>query len=161
MAEKQHDEYELVPMSPIRRLEKRIEQVENNPGIDSRDMFKEIIDIVRMNQQIVDEMAKANDALRIEISKLPGRLDQLIGSLNELLTYIKASAAEEMTAPAQASLQPLMAKFDQMIETNKKIAETNQSVVTTLGELENKLRKPVLPLARRPMMQQQQRPLPL
>jgi len=157
MAEKQHDEYELVSMSPIRRLEKRIEQIESNPGTDTRETFRDIIDIVRMNQQIVDEMAKANDALRIEISKLPGRLDQLIGSLNELLTYIKASESEEKAAPTQDTMHPLLTKFDQMLESNKKIAETNQSVVTTLGELENKLRKPAMPLMRKPMMQ---RPMP-
>ena len=161
MAEKQHDEYELVPMSPIRRLEKRIEQVENNPGIDSRDMFKEIIDIVRMNQQIVDEMAKANDALRIEISKLPGRLEQLISNLQELLTYIKASASEEMSAPTQASLQPLLAKFDQLLESNKKIAETNESMVSTLSKLDEKLKRPVLPFVRRPVMQQRPMPSPV
>jgi len=160
MAEKQHDEYELVPMSPIRRLEKRIEQIETNPAVDTRDLFKDIVDIVRMNQQIVDEMAKANDALRIEISKLPGRLEQLISSLQELLTYIKASATEEM-APSQASLQPLLAKFDALLESNKKIAETNESVVSTLSKLDEKLKKPAMSFVRRPVMQQRPMPAPI
>jgi len=153
MAEKTHDEYELIPMSPIRRLEKRMEQIETNPSFDTKDFFKEIVDIVRMNQQIVDEMAKANDALRLEISKLPSKMEQLISVMQELLTYIKAAAVEEAATPSQTTLQPLLAKFDELIGSNKKIAEMNENVMSTLSELDRKLKKPVMPSMGRPVMQ--------
>jgi hypothetical protein len=113
---REDEEYELIPMSPIRRLERRMRKIEESPGMDTRDFFKEIVEMVRMNQQIVDEIAKADDALRIEISKLPAKLDELISQLNELLSFIKASAVEE-SGPAE-SLKPMLEKMDALIEGN-------------------------------------------
>lgn len=141
MAEK--EEFELVPMSPIRRLEKRIEQLESTKGVDIKEFFRELVEIVRMNQQLVDQLAKADDALRIEISKLPGRIDDLIGNLNELLAFVKASATEE-TGVAPESFKPLIKKMDALIEGNKKIVTSNEAMLTALDELGRKL-KPSLP----------------
>jgi translation elongation factor EF-G len=155
MAEKHGEEFELIPMSPIRRLEKRLEQVEANAGSGNRDFMKDLLDVVRMNQQIVDELAKSNDALRIELSKLPGRLEDLINSMHELLSYIKASATEEMMVSPNVDMKPLADKLDQLIEGNKKIVETNQSLMGGLDELERKLRPPMPP-----MPPQMRRPLP-
>jgi hypothetical protein len=138
----EQEEYELIPISPLRRLEKRIEEIEaKSQSIDTREIFKEIIDIVRMNQQIVDELTKANDALRIELSKLPSRMEDLINNLNELISFIKASAGEEM-APVE-SFKPLAEKLDVLIETNKKLIENNQAILSALEEIDKKLRKPL------------------
>jgi chromosome segregation ATPase len=136
---REDEEYELIPMSPIRRLERRMRKIEESPGMDTRDFFKEIVEMVRMNQQIVDEIAKADDALRIEISKLPAKLDELISQLNELLSFIKASAVEE-SGPAE-SLKPMLEKMDALIEGNKKIAEGTQSMLESIDELNEKIRK--------------------
>lgn len=142
MVREAEEEYELVPLSPIRRLEKRLEKLESSTGIDAKEFLREIVDIIRMNQQLVDELAKANDALRIEISKLPGRLEELISNLNELLSYIKASATE--AAIPTESFKPLVEKLDQLIEGNKKLIESNSEVVSVLEEIKEKLKKPSL-----------------
>jgi chromosome segregation ATPase len=136
---KEDEEYELIPMSPIRRLERRMRKIEESPGVDTRDFFKEIVEMVRMNQQIVDEIAKADDALRIEISKLPAKLDELISQLTELLSFIKASAVEE--AGPTESLKPMLEKMDALIEGNKKIAEGTQSMLESIDELSDKVKR--------------------
>jgi len=159
----EQEEFELIPMSPLRRLEKRIEQVESSSSTDTRGFLKEVLDIVRMNQQLVDELAKANDALRIELSKLPGRLEELINDLHELLSFIKASATEELTTASPTNLQPLVEKLDQMIEGNKKIVESNQNLLSAIEDVDKKLRKPPMPMLlpfKKPM-QQQPRPITL
>ncbi|MEM7825081.1 MAG: hypothetical protein QXO27_03870 [Candidatus Aenigmatarchaeota archaeon] len=144
------EEYELIPVSPLRRLEKRIEQIESSPAVDVREIIHEIVDIVRMNQQLVDELAKANDSLRIELSKIPGRLEELSNSLNELLSYIKASATEEITTGvATESFKPLIEKFDELIEANKKIIENNDNMASLLEDISKKLR-PTLPFRKLP-----------
>jgi len=153
--EKEQEEYELIPISPLRRLEKRIEEVEaTSQSKDASEIFKDVIDIVRMNQQIVDELAKANDALRIEISKLPSKIDDLVNNLNELISFIKASASEEATPSYSGeSVRPLAEKMDALIETNKKAAENNQSIVSALEEIDRKLRRPSTPMPmRKPML---------
>jgi hypothetical protein len=148
MPEKHSEEFELIPMTPIRRLEKRMEQIESNAGSSNRDFMKDLLDIVRMNQQIVDELAKSNDALRIELSKLPVRLEELINDIHELLSYIKASATEELggVPSAPVDMKPLADKLDRLIEGNKKIVETNQSLLGSLDDLERKLKRPPMPM---------------
>jgi hypothetical protein len=47
----------------------------------------------------------------------------------------------------------LLAKFDELIGSNKKIAEMNENVMSTLSELDRKLKKPVMPSMGRPVMQ--------
>ncbi len=146
--EKEH-EYELIPLSPLRRLEKRIDEVEKSHiNVGNKEFYRELVDIIRMNQQIVDELAKANDALRIEISRLPGKMEELLTKIDELVSYIKASATEEITAPmtaaitGEAATKPLGEKLDVLIDTNKKIVENNESLLTLLDQLSRKLSRP-------------------
>ena len=147
----EEDEFELIPVSPLRRLEKRLEKMETTgkSGPDSSKFFSELVEIVRMNQELVDELAKANDALRIELSKLPGRLDELITSVNELVSFVKAAANSEgpigQSGAAGASMEPMLKKMDELIEANKKIVESNESVMESVEQLNTKMRRPMLP----------------
>ena len=146
MPNREDEDYELVPMSPIRRLERRIDKIENTTGgIDVQDFFKELVAIIRMNQEIVDELAKSSDALRIELSKLPGKLDDVTRNLSELITYIKAAATEDQTSMSSDSFKPLADKLDQLIETNKRIIENDENVSGLLESIEKKLRPPLPP----------------
>jgi hypothetical protein len=139
-SEEKHDEYELVPMSPLRRMEKRIDLLEQSGTMDGKEFYREMVDIIRMNQQIVDELAKANDALRIEISKLPARMEELISNMKELISFIKASVIEETTGTN--TNVPANKKLEELIETNKKIVENNQAVLGVLEDLGKKLTRP-------------------
>ena len=95
MSIREDEEFELIPLSPIRRMEKRIDKLENTTGgVDVREFFRELVAIIRMNQEIVGELAKSSDALRIELSKLPAKIDEVTKNLNKLLSYIRASALE-------------------------------------------------------------------
>jgi len=144
----EEDEFELIPVSPLRRLEKRLERMEGSAksGMDSGKFFSELVEIVRMNQELVDELAKANDALRIEISKLPGRLDDLITTLNELVAFIKASATAESMGGAPgatgAGMEPLIKKMDELIDANKKIVESNEAVMGAVDQMNAKFKRP-------------------
>jgi len=143
-----HEEFELVPVSPLRRMEKRIEELEKSSGdFNIKEFYREMVDIIRMNQQLVDELAKANDALRIELSRLPARIEELTNELKELISYIKASATEEQQVEGGGSavaegMKPIAQKLDVLIETNKKIVDNNQALLNVLDEMERKLRGP-------------------
>jgi regulator of replication initiation timing len=145
------EEVEIIPISPLRRLEKRIEELEASKAFDTKELYKELIDIIRMNQQIVDELAKANDALRIELSKLPSRLEDLTSRLGELINFIKASAEEEV-ASKEGLGAPISQKLDQLIEMTKKMVETNQAIQTSLDELEKRLRRPPSITIKKPLL---------
>ncbi|MDI6826124.1 MAG: hypothetical protein QMD36_02935 [Candidatus Aenigmarchaeota archaeon] len=141
---REDSEFELVPVSPIRRLEQRLDRLESSSLIDTKSIFSEIIDIVRMNQQLVDELAKSSDALRIELSKLPGKLDELVTNLKDLISFIKASGEEESAGITQEAIKPLVDKVDEMVKTNKSISEKNDAMLELLDEISKKIKRPEL-----------------
>lgn len=155
-------EFELIPVSPIRRLEKRLDRLENVSGGEnySKDLLSDVVDIVRMNQMLVDELAKSNDALRIELSKLPGRLDDLIVNMKELISFIKSAGEQEATPISSDVMKPVIEKLDELVKENKKITEKNDAMLELFDDVEKKLRRPMAMMRPR-MPMNQQRPLPL
>ena len=145
------EEYELVPVTPLRRLEKRMERIESTTPVDTRGIMADVIEIVRMNQLLVDELAKANDALRIELSKLPGKLDEVTTQLKDLISFIKASGEEEATGITQEAMKPVVDKLDEVVKTNKELSEKNDSLLELLDQIGKRLKGP----ATRPMVMQQ------
>jgi predicted nuclease with TOPRIM domain len=141
----EEEEFELIPMSPLRRLEKRLEKIEGTKDFDAPKFFSELVEIVRMNQELVDELAKANDALRIELSRLPGKIEELVNSVNELVSFVKAAGTggdAVSTVVAEPVLEPLLKKMDELVEGNKKIVESNESMMSTMEQFSTKLRRP-------------------
>ena len=116
----EHEEYEIIPVSPIRRLERKIEKLEAMSPSDNREMFKEVISVIRMNQEIVNQLVKSTDELKTEISKLPIKIDELIKNLNGLISLIKASGEEEIGAVSQEAMKPVVDKLDELLKQNKK-----------------------------------------
>lgn len=160
MAEEKHNdhEFELIPVSPLRRLEKRLDELESRSGsgMDSKEFYKELVDVIRLNQQLVDELAKANDALRIELSRLPSRLEDLTKKLDELVSFIKASGdqGEEGGTEPASDMKPVYDKLSELVDLNKKIAETNESLSATIEELSRKMKQQNMPspFIRKPLL---------
>ncbi len=142
--EKKQEEYELVPVTPLRKLEKRIEQLESKVGINEKELYREIIQIVRMNQEIVDALIKANDSLRVELSKLPLKIEELTNKINELIELIKAAGEEEVKPTVDN--KPLIEKIEKLTEINNKILENNETLISLLEDISKKLTKPAIPL---------------
>lgn len=155
------EEFELIPMSPMRRLERRLDRIESTKGIDVKSFFSQLVEIVKMNQELVDELAKANDALRIEIARLPAKLDELIGNMNELISFIKASGGGEAAEAAMATdLQPMLNKMDSLIELNKKIVESNETMMAAMDKMTRARKRTMAPpTMRRPPMRRPMRPV--
>ncbi|MEM5852769.1 MAG: hypothetical protein QXG39_05855 [Candidatus Aenigmatarchaeota archaeon] len=141
------EEYEIIPLSPLRKLEKRVEKLESiSPAVDLKEIFKEVVDVLRMNQQIVNEISKSNDALRLELSKLTIKLEDLSNKLNEFLNYIRVAASEEVYQPENEVTRSLAGKINELIESSKKIAQSNDIMISILEEIEKKLSRPVPPV---------------
>ena len=149
--EKDAGEFELIAVSPLRKLEKRIDELETSKGTNMTEFYREMVDIIKMNQQIVDELAKANDALRIELSRLPSRMEELIAKMDEIISFIKAAATEENHAPL-GDTKSIADKLDQLIETNKKVAESNEGVMDLLEDMNRKVSRPAFPPLRKPIL---------
>jgi hypothetical protein len=137
------DEFEIIPTSPIRRLEKRIEKVEGGSySSEVSRLIEQVVDLIKSNQKIIDNSIKANNDLISEVSKLPKKIDDLILEMREFMKLLKISAEEEeVSNVSKEVMSPLVDKLSELIEQNKRNSETNQAVLTTLGIIEKRLKR--------------------
>ena len=102
----EEEEYELIPVSPLRKMEKRMDRMEK--GGTSSDMVKELIEVVRTNQRIVDEVVKINSEMINRVSELSGNVTKLTDKMANFLdkveiTELKGAAEEEGSASGAAA----------------------------------------------------------
>src|SRR3989338_3454308 len=114
------DEYEVVPLTPLRRLEERIRKVEGNRGGNDREFILDVMDLVKSNQKLVDEVVKTDAALRKDLQAIPAKIDELLESWKQFLELLKKVASED-TMP-----QGLSEKFDKLIELNEQVLEATR-----------------------------------
>jgi len=137
------DEYEIIPTSPLRRLEKRINQVERTSSTsETQRLVEQIIELIKSNQRIIDDVIKADAELRDEISRVPGKIDELLSSMHEFMEILKTSASEETVSDISKDvMQPLVSKMTEMVEQNKKTVEEGQATLTSLGIIDKRLKR--------------------
>lgn len=81
------EEYELIPVSPLRKMEKRLDRLEKSGS--GTEMVKELIDVVRTNQRIVDEVVKINSEMINRVSELSSNVTQLTGKMSSFLERVE------------------------------------------------------------------------
>lgn len=137
------DEYEVIPTSPLRRLEKRVSKVESGSySSEIRKLIEQVVELIKSNQKIIDDSVKSNNDLIAEVSRLPKKMDDLILEMREFMKLLKVSAEEEeVSAVSKEAMSPLVDKIGELVDQNKKNFETNQAVLTTLGIIEKRLKR--------------------
>ncbi len=86
------DEYELIPLGPIRRLEKRVERVEST---SSSGLTKDIMEIVKTNQEVVNEIVKINSELIARVNSLAESVSFLTHKIDDLMTRLEIVEPEK------------------------------------------------------------------
>ena len=92
-AEPKEEEYELVPLNPIRRIEKRVERIEH-AGVPS-EAIHELVDAVRTNQQLVEEVIKLNTEMIRRVSDLTSSVSELATRINTLVDRLQMAEVPE------------------------------------------------------------------
>lgn len=139
----EEEEYEIIPTSPIRRLEKRIDKMETTTGTgEVRRLIEQIIELIKANQRVIDDIVKSNFELRNDIAKIPGKVDQLLGSMSEFMELLKTSATEEtVTEISKDVMAPVVEKIGELVEQNKKSVEMSQAMLTSLDTIDKRLKR--------------------
>ncbi len=139
------EEYEVIPTSPIRRLEKRLEKMEDtSSGSQMQKLMEQVIELVKSNQRIIDDVVKANAELRDELSKIPTKMDKLVETMNEFMDLLRVASEEEERAGAGISpeaMKPMVDKLTQMVEQNQKSLEANQVMLTAMETIDKRLKR--------------------
>lgn len=144
------DEYEVIPTSPIRRLEKRIDGIEDTTSSSQvQKLMEQVIELIKSNQRIIDDVVKANAELRDELTKIPGKVDKLVVTMTDFMGILKEAAEEEAGGGGIGPevMKPLADKLGELIEQNKKSLEGNQVMVSALETIDKRLKRFYLGLA--------------
>jgi len=137
------EEYEVIPTSPIRRLEKRLSRIETtSSSSEIQRLVEQIIELIKSNQRVIDDIIKSDAELRNEVSKVPAKIDGLVDKMDEFLELLKASATEETVTEASKDMtKPLIKKMEEMIDATKKNSEISQASLTSLETIDKRLKR--------------------
>jgi DNA repair exonuclease SbcCD ATPase subunit len=139
------EEYEVIPTSPIRRLEKRLEKMEDTSSTSQvQKLMEQVIELIKSNQRIIDDVVKANAELRDELAKIPGKIDKLFGTLNDFMDLLKTASEEEEragTGMGPEAVKPLVEKLTEMVNQNKQSLEADQTMLTALETIDKRLKR--------------------
>ncbi|MEM3609801.1 MAG: hypothetical protein QXK49_01660 [Candidatus Aenigmatarchaeota archaeon] len=135
------ESYEIIPVTPLKKLEQRIEKVEQAGTIPQlQALINQIIELIRSNQKIVNDVIQANAELRNEISKLPPKIEELTNMMRNFIALVEAAGKEEISAPSTEALKPLTEYLQKMVDQNQKILESNQAMIDQLDNISRKIR---------------------
>ncbi len=135
---KKEEEYEIVPITPLRRLEERIKRIEMSTVVPQiQNLITQIIELIKTNQRLVDDMLRANNSLREELERTADKIDKLAKSMEELIEMIKAASVEELSS--------LIAKIEipeikELVKTQKELLDINNQILDALDALNRKIK---------------------
>jgi len=136
--------YEIIPVTPIKKLEERIKKLESTetPMPQLQNLINQIIELIRNNQKIVNDVIQANADLKNELSKIPSKIDELLTSINNFLSLVEAAGREEVTGPQPSSdvFKPMVEELKKISEQNQKLIESNQSVLEELNKMSKRVK---------------------
>lgn len=136
------EEYEVIPTSPIRKLEERLGKLESSSSASEvQRLIEQIIELIKSNQRIINDVVKSDSELRSELSRLPVTIENLVSKMNEFLDMLKATATEDVSEASQSAMEPVVNKINELVEQNKKTAEANQAVLANLSSIDNRLKR--------------------
>lgn len=141
--EEYSEEYEIIPTTPIKRLEKRMSKIESlSSSAEASRLIEHIIELIKSNHRIVEDVIKADNELRDELSKIPGKIDALLTEMKEFMELLKASTGEE-AAPGMSpeAFKPLADKINEFVDANKKTTEIQQAMLASLETIDKRLKR--------------------
>jgi uncharacterized protein YeeX (DUF496 family) len=135
------EEYEVVPVTPIKHLEKRLKKLEEEREMVSlRGFVHEVMDLVKSNQGLIDEIVRADNRLRDELSRIPTKIDELLAEWKDFISLLR----EIGKAPAGVSTD-VAGRLDRLIEQNEEMIENQREILKAIGTIKRKPSISVVP----------------
>ena len=145
------EDYEVVPVGPIRKLERRIDEIqEQQTQSGNSELVSDVIDIMKSNQKIVNDMTESTHELKNSVEDLTHKMDDVIDNMNSFMDLLEEASEMDMEGEVVGDIERQLAEAmgDKLEKVSKDIEESNQEVVDRLEQLNDN------------MQQVQQRPQP-
>lgn len=144
-------DYELVPMGPLRRLEKRLEKMEKEHDVESGEkVVDDMLDILKSNQSLFNQLVETNVSLQEKIDDLLDELREVADGMNEFLELLEAASETPggMTEVEPGAQQPsdsggsgMADVAEKMSDTLEQVVASNKDMAESLDRMERRMKK--------------------
>ncbi len=142
------EDYEVVPVGPIRKLERRIDEIQEQSleaqGSAHKDeLIRDVLDIMKSNQKIVNDMTESTHELKNSVEDLTHKMDQTIDNMNAFMDLLNEASEMDMEGEIIGDMEGRIAeaigtKMDQVAQN---MNQSNQEIVNQLNNLNESIRK--------------------
>ena len=133
--------YELTPLHPLKKLKKEIEELKKQMSkaettIQYGEVMKEVMEAVKINQRIIEEMVKSNAALQTKISEMIIVMNRLIEEIQTMGEAFKKAAEALVVETKTEKTEDLLRQLLQQMST---MLKQNENIIDSLTKLEKQL----------------------
>lgn len=141
-----NDDYEVVPMGPIRKLERRIDSIEETAsqgGQADEQMIRDVLDIMKSNQKIVNDMTESTHELKNSVEDLTHKMDEVVDNMNSFMDLLKDASEVDMEGEIVGDMQSRIAEAigDRMDEAINEMQASNKQIVDSLEEVQKAMKR--------------------
>ncbi|MBU0898670.1 MAG: hypothetical protein KKB03_04175 [Nanoarchaeota archaeon] len=135
------EEFELVPASPIRRIEKRLKKLEKvDANSDIKKLTDHILDLIDSNQKVVEAVVISNNELKKEIARLPEKMEDFMEEIKHGFKTMKSPSHAVSEMPID-SLDVLLRQMNKLIIGNKKHLKVSNASLDHLYQINKRLKR--------------------
>lgn len=139
------EDYEVVPLGPVRKLEKRIDNIEkqSQSGGADEEIIRDVLEIMKSNQRIVNDMTESTHELKNSVEDLTHKMDSVIENMNDFMDLLKEASEVDMEGEVLGDMEGRIANAigTRMEEVASDIEQSNDKVIDHLDEINDSLRK--------------------
>lgn len=144
------EDYEVVPVGPIRKLERRIDDMEEQAqkgggmgGGRNDELVRDVLDIMKSNQKIVNDMTESTHELKNSVEDLTHKMDQVIDDMNSFMELLQDASETDLEGEVMKDVHSRVADAvgDRMQDVANDMRESNQQVVDHLEQLNESVRR--------------------
>lgn len=122
------EEYEVIPLDPIRAMEKRIKKLEEM--LQERSTASDYIELVKTNQQVVGDLIRMNTGIIDKLNNLTTALEGLIKRIDDFSSKFEV----EIEVGGGESK-----RVKELEEENKRLKESQEELLDKISKLEKRL----------------------
>lgn len=144
------EDYEVVPVGPIRKLERRIDDMEEKAqkgggmgGGRNDELVRDVLDIMKSNQKIVNDMTESTHELKNSVEDLTHKMDEVIDDMNSFMGLLQDASEADLEGEVMQDVHSRVADAvgDRMEDVAADMRDSNQQVVNHLEQLNESVRR--------------------
>jgi hypothetical protein len=143
------EDYEVVPVGPIRKLERRIDEMEEEAqkggmgGGTNDELVRDVLDIMKSNQKIVNDMTESTHELKNSVEDLTHKMNEVIDDMNSFMDLLQDASEADLEGEVMQDVHTRVADAvgNQMEDIATDMKKSNQQVVNHLEQLNESVRR--------------------